>query len=485
MGRGPPRARDHDRGAGRSPRSASSSGSRPWTGVTAAAVGRRGPARHPAGGGRRREPMPGRGGRAPRLAPEPLADAVRAAAGVDVAAVLRTARAAGRHPARLQDRPHPGRPLGRARAGGRARPGAGREGPGHRGERHARRRGRRRAGRPRRRRSRCCSADPPACGTARCSPTSPTPAAVRAAVAGHDAVVHLAAKVDIQGRYREFARTNVTGTRTWCRGLPSRRRAAGSCTSPRRRSRTPGARWSARPPGPADPGRARGHYARSKAVAERLALAADAAPDGPATVVVRPHLVWGPGDTQLVGRIVDRARAGRLPVIGSGAALIDTTYVDNAVDALVAALDRCDAARGQALVVSNGEPRPVAELLAADLPGGGRPAPAAARCRRSVARGGRRGGRGGRGPRCRAAARGRPADDPVPRRAAQHRALVRPAPHARGAGLDPARQHRGGLGRTGPTRRVSRGRPLPQRPRPRRPTAFRSSTPNRPSHVRS
>jgi nucleoside-diphosphate-sugar epimerase len=35
------------------------------------------------------------------------------------------------------------------------------------------------------------------------------------------------------------------------------------------------------------------------------------------------------------------------------------------VDALVAALDRCAEARGHALVVSNGEPRPVAELLAA------------------------------------------------------------------------------------------------------------------------
>jgi nucleoside-diphosphate-sugar epimerase len=119
------------------------------------------------------------------------------------------------------------------------------------------------------------------------------------------------------------------------------------------------------PAGPADPNRARGHYARSKAVAELLALTADAAPDGPATVVVRPHLVWGPGDRQLIGRILARARAGRLPVVGSGAALIDTTYITNAVDALVAALDRCAEARGQAFVVSNGEPRPVAELLAA------------------------------------------------------------------------------------------------------------------------
>ena len=76
-------------------------------------------------------------------------------------------------------------------------------------------------------------------------------------------------------------------------------------------------------------------------MAEQLALAAN--DSELAVVAVRPHLVWGPGDTQLVGRIVDRARTGRLPLVGSGAALVDSTYVDNAVDALVAALDRCGA----------------------------------------------------------------------------------------------------------------------------------------------
>jgi 2-alkyl-3-oxoalkanoate reductase len=188
--------------------------------------------------------------------------------------------------------------------------------------------------------------------------------AVVNAIRGHDAVVHLAAKVDIQGRYREFARTNIGGTRVVveaCRRAQVPRLVHVSTPSVAH-SGTP---LIGAPAGPADPHRARGHYARSKAVAELHALAADAAPDGPATVVVRPHLVWGPGDTQLVGRIIARARAGRLPVVGSGAALIDTTYITNAADALVAALDRCTEVRGHAFVVSNGEPRPVAELLAA------------------------------------------------------------------------------------------------------------------------
>jgi nucleoside-diphosphate-sugar epimerase len=88
-------------------------------------------------------------------------------------------------------------------------------------------------------------------------------------------------------------------------------------------------------------------------------------------VAVRPHLVWGPGDTQLVGRIVARARSGRLALVGSGAALVDTTYVDNAADALVAALDRADRLAGRALVVSNGEPRTVHEVVARILAAAG------------------------------------------------------------------------------------------------------------------
>jgi nucleoside-diphosphate-sugar epimerase len=74
-------------------------------------------------------------------------------------------------------------------------------------------------------------------------------------------------------------------------------------------------------------------------------------------------LVWGPGDTQLVGRIVERAASGRLVLINGGSALIDTTYLDNAADALVAALDRVGDISGEAFVVTNGEPRTVAELL--------------------------------------------------------------------------------------------------------------------------
>lgn len=194
-------------------------------------------------------------------------------------------------------------------------------------------------------------------------------AAADAAVAGVDGVIHLAAKVGVTGSWSTFEAANVDGTRTIV--------AAAQAAGVRRfvHISTPsvaheGASLVGASAGSAEPDRVRGHYARSKAIAEQNALAENR--DDFHLVALRPHLVWGPGDTQLVQRIIDRARAGRLALVGSGLALIDTTYVDNAARAMVAALNRAPEVAGRALVISNGQPRTVAEivqriLVAADL----------------------------------------------------------------------------------------------------------------------
>ncbi|MFX0538117.1 NAD-dependent epimerase/dehydratase family protein [Ornithinimicrobium sp. Y1847] len=184
---------------------------------------------------------------------------------------------------------------------------------------------------------------------------------VQRAVDGQDAVLHLAAKVDVVGAWKDFVDTNVRGTSYVVDAL----RAQGGgdlvqVSSPsvaHTGSSLAGAGAAA-----ATPMRARGHYARTKAAAELWALGADK--DALRVTAVRPHLVWGPGDTQLVGRIADRARQGRLALVGRGTALVDTTYVDNAASAIVAALDHIERARGEAFVVTNGEPRPIGELVA-------------------------------------------------------------------------------------------------------------------------
>jgi nucleoside-diphosphate-sugar epimerase len=198
------------------------------------------------------------------------------------------------------------------------------------------------------------------------------PGSVARAVRGQDAVVHLAAKVDVTGRWSDYARANIGGTRTVVAACEAE--GVGRLVHVSSPSVAHGgdALFGVGAE-PADPARARGNYARSKAAAEQLALAADS--PHLAVLVVRPHLVWGPGDEQLVARIVARARAGRLPTIGTGTALIDTTYVDNAAAALRAAVDACGPVHGEALVVSNGEPRPVGEVLARLCRAAGVPGP--------------------------------------------------------------------------------------------------------------
>lgn len=198
----------------------------------------------------------------------------------------------------------------------------------------------------------------------------------RRACADVDVVVHAAARVEVTGPWSEFQRVNIDGTVTML-DAAQRQGVEGFVFVS-----SPSVAHAGRPLVGADADRAdavhaRSHYARSKAIAEELVLAADGA--AMATCALRPHLVWGPGDTQLTARIIDRARTGRLVLVGDGAALIDTTYIDNAGTALAAAVDRVrhEQVRGHAFVISNGEPRTVAEMVTRIAHAAGAPGPRA------------------------------------------------------------------------------------------------------------
>lgn len=196
--------------------------------------------------------------------------------------------------------------------------------------------------------------------------------AVRDAVRGVDAVIHLAARVGVVGSAAQFHRTNVLGTRvvlTAAQQAEATRLVFISSPSVAHSGKALAGQAAA----PASAAHAKGHYSRTKAQAEVEVLAADS--PALATIAIRPHLIWGPGDTQLVGRIVDRARSGRLALVGGGRALIDTTYIDNAVDSVVAALDGAERGHGRAFVVSNGEPRTMAEVVERICEAAGEPGP--------------------------------------------------------------------------------------------------------------
>jgi nucleoside-diphosphate-sugar epimerase len=187
--------------------------------------------------------------------------------------------------------------------------------------------------------------------------------AVALAAEGCDAIIHGAARVGVVGSEKEFFDTNVRGTENIIHAAGQQGISRLVFVSTPSVAHT-GSSLIGAPAGDAEIGRSRSYYAESKAIAERTVL--NARNEQLAVVAIRPHLVWGPGDTQLVGRIVERAASGRLAVIGTGNALVDSTYIDNAISAHIAALDvlhvgsACD---GNAYVVSNGEPRTVNELM--------------------------------------------------------------------------------------------------------------------------
>jgi nucleoside-diphosphate-sugar epimerase len=115
-------------------------------------------------------------------------------------------------------------------------------------------------------------------------------------------------------------------------------------------------------------------YGTTKTIAEKAVLAAN----GPAlaTVALRPRLIWGPGDNQLLPRLVERAKAGRLRLINGGTNRIDTTFIDNAAQAhfdAFAALAIGSACAGKAYFISNAEPRESRDIVNALLAAVGAP----------------------------------------------------------------------------------------------------------------
>jgi nucleoside-diphosphate-sugar epimerase len=121
------------------------------------------------------------------------------------------------------------------------------------------------------------------------------------------------------------------------------------------------------------PPRHASHYSATKAIAEREVLAAHgsalAGGGTLCTVALRPHLVWGPGDTNLAPRMLDRARRGRLVLVGGGHKKIDATHIDSAVHAHVLAWERLAtdgpraACAGKPYFIAQGEPTPSRDLI--------------------------------------------------------------------------------------------------------------------------
>lgn len=179
---------------------------------------------------------------------------------------------------------------------------------------------------------------------------------LKSAFAGADTVFHVAAKAGVWGDWQDYFGINVTGTEN----------VIAAC----QHNKIPRLIYTSTPSVVFNQGHLCGvdesasyatevlcHYARSKILAEILVL--DANDLLLNTVALRPHLIWGPGDTNLIPRLLERGRKNQLKIVGNGTNMVDISYIDNVVDAHIKAainLELYGTCAGESFFISQGEP---------------------------------------------------------------------------------------------------------------------------------
>jgi len=184
------------------------------------------------------------------------------------------------------------------------------------------------------------------------------------AIAGCDVVFHVASKAGVWGDKESYFQPNVEGTQHIIDACIAHNIKRLIYTS------TPSVTFSGKDEDGIDessPYAAQflNFYGLSKAIAEQKVLNSNSRTLN--TVALRPHLIWGPGDRHLIPRVLERAKAGKLKLVGKTDKLVDTIYIDNAVYAhLLAAIELGNAApkcAGKAYFLSNDEPIFMAQML--------------------------------------------------------------------------------------------------------------------------
>ncbi|MCP4745076.1 MAG: NAD-dependent epimerase/dehydratase family protein [Desulfobacteraceae bacterium] len=195
--------------------------------------------------------------------------------------------------------------------------------------------------------------------------------AILKACEGVQTVYHVAAKPGIWGRYEMFYKTNVVGTRNVVNACKINGVKRLIYTS------SPSVVFNGKDMKGVDesapyPANYNTHYPKTKAIAEQFVV--KQANNGLAVIVLRPHLIWGPGDNHLVPRILEKAH--RLKQIGDGSNLVDTIYIDNAAQAHVLAAEKLakhPELSGRIYFISQDEPVFLWQMVNAILKAGGKP----------------------------------------------------------------------------------------------------------------
>lgn len=95
------------------------------------------------------------------------------------------------------------------------------------------------------------------------------------------------------------------------------------------------------------------YYAETKYLAEKEVD--DAFKDGLPVITIRPRALFGPEDTTIIPRLIRTNEKKFIPIINNGKALMDITYVENVVDALLLCMDSPSSTLGKKYNITNGE----------------------------------------------------------------------------------------------------------------------------------
>lgn len=170
-----------------------------------------------------------------------------------------------------------------------------------------------------------------------------------------DGIFHTAAKVGMWGDRKEFYKTNVEGTKNLLELAAKYGIGRFVYTS------SPSVIASGEDLENVDervayPEHYLSFYPETKAIAEKMVLRETRF----STLALRPHLIFGPGDTNLIPTIL--AKGAKLKRIGSKECLVDFTYIDDCVSAHILAMTALlenPKSRGRAYFISQGEPYPL------------------------------------------------------------------------------------------------------------------------------
>jgi len=186
---------------------------------------------------------------------------------------------------------------------------------------------------------------------------------------GMDVVFHVAAKPGVWGTYDEYHRPNVLGTQNVIHACKVNKIPTLIHTS------SPSVIFTGKDMEGVDesipyPEKFHTHYTKTKALAEQSVRAP--AKEGLNVIILRPHLIWGPGDPHLVPRVI--ARSKKLVRVGNRKNLVDTIYIDNAADAHILAADKLStdpSLSGNVYFISQGKPIPIWDMINGILNAGG------------------------------------------------------------------------------------------------------------------